>query len=255
MQRNLHAFAILMQIGIRCKFKSEPNSSGLKQGQAFIGDYLQFGMTRSEYRTACKHLADAKLASFVGVKGGALGQSGTIATLLDNRVFEIYDSPNSHRFSEVKTEIIAIENQTVATPSPENSHRSSHRFSEVNSKTLAIAQTISSPAHDQELATKKNGKNGNNEKNNTSLSHLGVFVPIILSKEETQSFCKEHQLTVTGVQRGLEDFNARSRKYHHADGNMKLADFRIWLRGEEGQESVNGFTIMEEVDLDGDIPF
>lgn len=54
---------------------------------AMIGDYKAYGMTEGQYRAAKKFLGDNGYCSFVGVRNGA--KRGTVATLLDDRIFDI----------------------------------------------------------------------------------------------------------------------------------------------------------------------
>jgi hypothetical protein len=83
------AFILLTVIALRAR---RQDGIYLKAGQALIGDYSNYGMSRMQYRTAVKHLKHSHQAAFKTTS------RGTIATLID---FSIYDI-NSH--SEQPTE-------------------------------------------------------------------------------------------------------------------------------------------------------
>ena len=64
----------------------EFNIHNLKIGQALIGDSRRCGLTRRQYRTAQKHLALWGLAAFKPTS------RGTVATLLDHRIYDINEA-------------------------------------------------------------------------------------------------------------------------------------------------------------------
>ncbi len=79
-----NAFLLLTQIGLRAWWKTDEKSPvGLEYGQAFIGDYKAIGLTEKGYRVAKRRLAKGGLVTFVGAN------KGTIATLVDSRVYSI----------------------------------------------------------------------------------------------------------------------------------------------------------------------
>jgi hypothetical protein len=55
----------------------------LKAGQALIGDFQAYGMSRMQYRTAVKHLKNNHQATFKTTN------RGTIATLIDCSIYDI----------------------------------------------------------------------------------------------------------------------------------------------------------------------
>ncbi|NLH40692.1 MAG: hypothetical protein GX448_02540 [Planctomycetes bacterium] len=81
-----NAFTLLTVIALRARRTDEFNIHNLKRGQALIGDYKKCGLTHSQYRTAMKHLGRWGLVAFRPTS------RGTIATLLDHRVYDINDS-------------------------------------------------------------------------------------------------------------------------------------------------------------------
>jgi len=72
---------------LRARRTDEFNIHNLKTGQALIGDYRRCGLTHQQYRTAQKHLALWGLAAFKPTS------RGTVATLLDHRIYDINDTP------------------------------------------------------------------------------------------------------------------------------------------------------------------
>ena len=80
-----NAFMLLFQIAWRAKRTNGFNTHGLKVGQALIGDYKSIGLTERKYRTAKAQLQSWGFATFKGTN------KGTIATLINSRVFDIND--------------------------------------------------------------------------------------------------------------------------------------------------------------------
>lgn len=94
--RDRKAFQLLTLIACRARFVRTASLDGMQYGQARIGDYPVLGMTEKEYRNAKERLARRGLASFRGTG------RGTIATLLDSRVFSIADERNTLQQGEQK---------------------------------------------------------------------------------------------------------------------------------------------------------
>lgn len=81
-RKNPNAFALAYIIAHRARWREGFNADGLEQGEALLGDYHQYGMTRQEYRTALKHLCEGKFATT------RTTNDGTIARLIDTRLFD-----------------------------------------------------------------------------------------------------------------------------------------------------------------------
>ena len=77
------AFMLLTVIALRARRTDEFNIHNLKSGEALIGDYENYGLTRQQYRTAMKHLGQWGLATFKPTT------RGTIARLADQRTYDI----------------------------------------------------------------------------------------------------------------------------------------------------------------------
>jgi hypothetical protein len=86
LMRDPKAYTLLSLIAYRAR-RGSWGTDGIKCGDALIGDYESVGLTEKEYRTAKKRLSIGQFCSF---KGQAQGRTrGTIATLLNSRVFDI----------------------------------------------------------------------------------------------------------------------------------------------------------------------
>jgi hypothetical protein len=83
--RDLIALHLMINIGYRARYNNEPSLAGLSYGQAFVGDWDVIGLTRAQARAAMKRLTRWGLVRFEGTP------AGTIATLLDSRVFSLRD--------------------------------------------------------------------------------------------------------------------------------------------------------------------
>mgnify|MGYP001051778981 CR=1 FL=1 len=80
------AFGLLTVIAIRARRTDGLNVADLLARQALIGDCKGLGLTRQQYRNAKRRLKRWRLAEFTPTN------RGTIATLLDDRIFDINES-------------------------------------------------------------------------------------------------------------------------------------------------------------------
>ena len=67
----------------RAEWRSGFSQHNLKSGEAFIGDYENYGMSERSYRTAKLHLAKWSFTTFKATN------KGTVAKLMDTRLFEV----------------------------------------------------------------------------------------------------------------------------------------------------------------------
>lgn len=88
LRTNKNAFVLLYVIATRSRWMSGFNRHGLAQGEAFIGDCAEYGLSEREYRTAKQLLEKHGFATFKPTN------RGTIASLCDSRVFDINCDPN-----------------------------------------------------------------------------------------------------------------------------------------------------------------
>ena len=89
MSHDPSAFHLLTVIAYRAKRMGDLDVRGLQVGQAFIGDHKEMGTTEQKYRSAKKRLEKYGLATFTPTN------KGTIATIVDTRVYDInIESPN-----------------------------------------------------------------------------------------------------------------------------------------------------------------
>ena len=82
-----HAFTLLTVIAVRARRTEKFNIHNLRPGEALIGDYASYGMTRQQYRGAMQRLKRWGLASFKPTT------RGTVATLLDDRIYDVNVEP------------------------------------------------------------------------------------------------------------------------------------------------------------------
>ena len=82
-----NAFILLTVIALRARRTDEFNVHNLKCGEALLGGYEKYGLTRQQYRTAMKRLGKWGLATFKPTT------RGTVATLVDRRIYDINDMP------------------------------------------------------------------------------------------------------------------------------------------------------------------
>jgi hypothetical protein len=114
------AFLLLTQIADRARRTHGLNVRGLKPREALVGDHHKCGLTRAEYRCAMARLKRYGLAGFETTN------KGTIATLLNDLIYDINEESQE----------------------PSNSQRA----------------TSQQPSDSHRAATNKNGKNEKNER-------------------------------------------------------------------------------------------
>lgn len=84
--KDLNAFIVLTVIALRAKRTNDFSIHGLRIGQALIGDYESYGLSRQQYRSAKDRLKRYGLAGFRATN------EGTIATLLNSLIYDINDT-------------------------------------------------------------------------------------------------------------------------------------------------------------------
>lgn len=82
-KRNHNAYLLALVIASRARWVDSFNADGLEPGEALLGDFAEYGMTRQEYRTAIKQLTKWHFATFHSTS------LGTIAKLTDSRLFDV----------------------------------------------------------------------------------------------------------------------------------------------------------------------
>jgi hypothetical protein len=85
-----NAFVLLTVVALRARRTGGFNRHGLQIGQALIGDYEAYGLSRQEYRSAKVRLQRYGLAAFKPTP------RGTIATLLDQTIYDINAATEQH---------------------------------------------------------------------------------------------------------------------------------------------------------------
>lgn len=104
-----NCFILLTVIAARARRTNTFNVFGLKPGQAFLGDYKEYGLTHQQYRTAMKKLENWK---FITTK---TTNKGTIATLLDTRVYDINITEDNKQANNPPTNKQQTGNKRVTT--------------------------------------------------------------------------------------------------------------------------------------------
>jgi hypothetical protein len=88
------AFALLTHIALRARWRSELSTRDLETGEALIGDFENYGMTRREYRTRVRRLVTWRKIEI------RTTPKGTIARLISTDVFNINEQSGKNRLSE-----------------------------------------------------------------------------------------------------------------------------------------------------------
>jgi hypothetical protein len=103
-EANPNAFILATVIAMRARYREkEFDPHGLQLGEAFIGDHQKCGLTRQEYRTAQKFLIRHAFATCRPTT------KGTIARLIDSRLFDPLGIGTNHQSNH---------RPTIGQPSP-----------------------------------------------------------------------------------------------------------------------------------------
>jgi hypothetical protein len=146
LQHNMCANPLLYIIALRAARK-ENKVLGLKPGDALLGDWQNYGMSRQQYRTALKNLTDW---SYIKVR---VTNKGTIATICNTDVYDLNSNEANHQ-------------TTIKQPS------SNHQT------------TIHQPSDNHQVTTNKNNKNIKNERNKEIYPSIPNSEKLTLDEQE-----------------------------------------------------------------------
>jgi hypothetical protein len=96
-RKNHHAYVLATVIAHRARWNEGFSGDGLGLGEALIGDYRVYGMTRQEYRTALAQLCKWNFATIKPTN------DGTIARLTDTRLFDILNLAGNQQVNRQPT--------------------------------------------------------------------------------------------------------------------------------------------------------
>lgn len=155
---NPFAYVLAAIIAHRAKWRDGFNPNKLRMGEALLGDHENYGMTMQRYRTAKKYLEDWGFATIRATS------RGTVAKLIDTRLFSILPGDINNQINEPSTITATTaattnqEHKTVRTktlvglcsPQASNTPRSPIAFEIPTSKQLL--EYCEEMGHDQEIA-------------------------------------------------------------------------------------------------------
>jgi hypothetical protein len=103
------AFMLLTQIALRARRTDNFNVTGLKPGEALVGDYKTIGLSRQSYRSALLRLEKWK---FITIK---TTNKGTVATLCNYDIYDINISGGNQQTNQRPTNSQPSSNQRPTT--------------------------------------------------------------------------------------------------------------------------------------------
>jgi len=103
------AFTLLALIAYRARRNDAFTLCSLKTGEALIGDHKSCGLTQQEYRNAKQRLIKWNFATFKGTS------KGTIARLIDSRVWDINADENNEPNNKPRTSQQRANNEPTTT--------------------------------------------------------------------------------------------------------------------------------------------
>lgn len=92
-----NAFILAYIIAYRARWKDGFNRHGLDQGEAMLGDFQAYGLTRQQYRTGKEQLAKWGFATF------RTTNKGTVGKLMDTRLFALVPPERNHQNNQPLT--------------------------------------------------------------------------------------------------------------------------------------------------------
>lgn len=106
--KKFNEFILLTFIARRAR-RTHDEVSGLAVGECYIGDYEAYGLTRQKYRTALNNLKSWKIITIKATN------KGTIARLVDSRVYDINAITDNHPDNHSPTNKQPTANQQATT--------------------------------------------------------------------------------------------------------------------------------------------
>lgn len=103
------AFTLAAVIALRARYRHGTNLRGLSPGEACLGDYAACGMSQQEYRTAKKNLEGWGFATFKATN------RGTVARLIDTRLFDVLSALGNEQVNEQTTGKQRTKNEQTTT--------------------------------------------------------------------------------------------------------------------------------------------
>ena len=163
--RDPNGFALAALIALRARFNDAPGPDGLGFGQARVGDHSACGLSRKEYRSALGRLERLGLIRIQS------SRRGTIATLVDSRMFALRDDRGqqiSERKHPVEGPRVGQAKSRFLRQRQKNGHQKGHleghRLSEENhaigANDAANGEAKMGPTKGQQGATNQNDQNG-----------------------------------------------------------------------------------------------
>jgi len=149
--RDHAAFALMSVIALRARYTRGPHADGLERGQAWIGDWKATGFSSEKrYRSAKKLLEKLGFVAFKGAKTGA--NRGTVASVLDSRVFDVFFPDRGEQTGEQRGERGANEGRTRGDKQQGNTENKETKQRGAGAPTLSqvlsFASEIGHPADD-----------------------------------------------------------------------------------------------------------
>jgi hypothetical protein len=199
------ALHLLTVIALRARWSDEPSLDGLTFGQAAIGDHDVYGLTRAQERCARERLARWGLVRFDA------SRRGTIATLLDSRVFSLCDEREGPKLSLRDDDQVRESRTSEKRVGADGNHsqHDSHQSLEVKPTITANETANEQPTSSQRTATNQKEKRvKTKEEGALSPSHASLS----LDPEQRASIAAE-----LGVSLEVADACVRAFADHKAD--------------------------------------
>lgn len=133
------AYVLAAIIAHRGRYNVGFNAHNLGLGEALLGDYRSYGMTRQQYRTAIKHLTEWHFATFKSTN------KGTVGKLIDTRLFSIFRVASNQQENQQPTNSQPTANQQLTTNEERKSDKNDERASKTRETPVRFCKGTTDP--------------------------------------------------------------------------------------------------------------
>jgi hypothetical protein len=133
--RDTNAFVLLTVIALRARRTDDFNIDNLQPGEALVGDHRRYGMSERQYRSAKQRLKRWGFADFKPTN------KGTIATLLDTRVYDINEAPSRQARDDQMPECRRVHGGQTTTNKKDKKAKNEKKYS-VNSAEFTLSALL-----------------------------------------------------------------------------------------------------------------
>jgi hypothetical protein len=212
--RDPPAWTLYTLIAVRARWRDGSSLHGLTRGQALVGDFAACGLTRRQYRDAL-----ARLVRW-GIVTAKPTPRGTVATLVDDRVFALSPfnarsravarpSETGHLTGQQNGQHTEGENTAESPAFPPVSPDAATPDGQQNGQPSGHQTANTRPTPGQHPASKKKGRRGKNEKTERESGAPSLDEVLSLAREIGHDEADARKFHLRHAARGWTDANGQ----------------------------------------------